>query len=132
MDIRHFYQEQFCLHSGSNAPCWKCPPCVSIFPKEKNGECHFILLIPISFGSLADSVLIQTLAEMTPGMVLDLEVQEVLGDGSVLFSEGPVPGLVLRASKYHRAGECISRPSWFVGETTCPLLPLLGTEFPNT
>lgn len=51
---------------------------------------------------------IQTLAEMTPGMVLDLEVQEVLGDGSVLFSEGPVPGLVLRASKYHRAGECIS------------------------
>lgn len=41
-------------------------------------------------------------------MALDLEVQEVLEDGSVLFSEGPVPGLVLRASKYHRAGECIS------------------------
>lgn len=52
-----------------------------------------------------DSVLIQTLAEMTPGMVLDLEVQEVLEDGSVVFSEGPVPGLVLRASKYHRAGQ---------------------------
>lgn len=63
------------------------------------------LLIPISFGSLADSVLIQTLAEMTPGMVLDLEVQEVLEDGSVVFSEGPVSGLVLRASKYHRAGK---------------------------
>lgn len=51
-------------------------------------------------------MLIQTLAEMIPGMVLDLEVQEVLGDGSVVFSEGPVPGLVLRASRYHRAGEC--------------------------
>ncbi|XP_060142041.1 protein RRP5 homolog isoform X3 [Globicephala melas] len=58
-----------------------------------------------SLMSNRDSVLIQTLAEMTPGMVLDLEVQEVLGDGSVLFSEGPVPGLVLRASKYHRAGQ---------------------------
>lgn len=52
-------------------------------------------------------MLIQTLAEMTPGMVLDLEVQEVLEDGSVLFSEGPVPGLVLRANRYHRAGECL-------------------------
>lgn len=51
-------------------------------------------------------MLIQTLAEMTPGMVLDLEVQEVLEDGSVVFCEGPVPGLVLRASKYHRAGKC--------------------------
>uniref|UniRef100_A0A8D1N005 Protein RRP5 homolog n=1 Tax=Sus scrofa TaxID=9823 RepID=A0A8D1N005_PIG len=58
-----------------------------------------------SLMSNRDSVLIQTLAEMTPGMVLDLEVQEVLEDGSVLFSEGPVPGLVLRASKYHRAGQ---------------------------
>ncbi|XP_036683832.1 protein RRP5 homolog isoform X2 [Balaenoptera musculus] len=58
-----------------------------------------------SLMSNRDSVLMQTLAEMTPGMVLDLEVQEVLGDGSVLFSEGPVPGLVLRASKYHRAGQ---------------------------
>ncbi|XP_036857188.1 protein RRP5 homolog [Manis javanica] len=52
-----------------------------------------------------DSVLIQTLAKMTPGMVLDLQVQEVLEDGSVVFSEGPVPGLVLRASKYHHAGQ---------------------------
>ncbi|KAM9702378.1 protein RRP5 homolog isoform 2-T2 [Dama dama] len=58
-----------------------------------------------SLMSNRDSVLIQTLAEMTPGMALDLEVQEVLEDGSVLFSEGPVPGLVLRASKYHRAGQ---------------------------
>ncbi|XP_039727234.1 protein RRP5 homolog isoform X2 [Pteropus medius] len=58
-----------------------------------------------SLMSNRDSVLIQTLAEMTPGMVLDLEVQEVLEDGSVIFSEGPVPGLVLRASKYHRAGQ---------------------------
>ncbi|XP_019580596.2 protein RRP5 homolog isoform X1 [Rhinolophus sinicus] len=58
-----------------------------------------------SLMSNRDSVLIQTLAEMTPGMVLDLEVQEVLEDGSVVFCEGPVPGLVLRASKYHRAGQ---------------------------
>ncbi|KAM7072820.1 protein RRP5 homolog isoform 1-T1 [Molossus nigricans] len=58
-----------------------------------------------SLMSNRDSVLIQTLAEMTPGMFLDLEVQEVLEDGSVVFSEGPVPGLVLRASKYHRAGQ---------------------------
>ncbi|XP_038296380.1 protein RRP5 homolog isoform X2 [Canis lupus familiaris] len=58
-----------------------------------------------SLMSNRDSVLIQTLAEMTPGMVLDLEVQEVLEDGSVVFSEGPVSGLVLRASKYHRAGQ---------------------------
>ncbi|XP_077604551.1 protein RRP5 homolog isoform X1 [Crocuta crocuta] len=57
-----------------------------------------------SLMSNRDSVLIQTLAEMIPGMVLDLEVQKVLEDGSVVFSEGPVPGLVLRASKYHRAG----------------------------
>lgn len=65
----------------------------------------FILLIPPAFGPVADSVLIQTLAEMTPGMVLDLVVQEVLEDGSVVFSGGPVPDLVLRASRYHRAGE---------------------------
>ncbi|XP_012659116.1 protein RRP5 homolog [Otolemur garnettii] len=52
-----------------------------------------------------DSILIQTLAEMTPGMILELVVQEVLEDGSVVFSGGPVPGLVLRASKYHRAGQ---------------------------
>lgn len=51
-------------------------------------------------------MLIQTLAKMTPGMVLDLQVQEVLEDGSVVFSEGPVPGLVLRARKHHHAGEC--------------------------
>ncbi|KAG8523597.1 Protein RRP5 [Galemys pyrenaicus] len=58
-----------------------------------------------SLMSNQDSVLIQTLAEMTPGMVLDLEVQAVLEDGSVVFSEGPVPGLVLRASRHHRAGQ---------------------------
>ncbi|KAM9197460.1 protein RRP5 homolog [Dugong dugon] len=58
-----------------------------------------------SLMSNRDSVLIQTLAEMNPGMILDLEVQEVLEDGSVVFSGGPVPGLVLRASKYHRAGQ---------------------------
>lgn len=80
----------------------------SRFLKEKNNKNVFCLLISVSFGPLVDSVLIQTLAEMTPGMILDLEVQEVLKDGSVVFSEGPVPGLVLRASKYHRAGECFS------------------------
>ncbi|XP_027785676.2 protein RRP5 homolog isoform X1 [Marmota flaviventris] len=58
-----------------------------------------------SLMSNQDSVLIQTLAEMTPGMVLDLVVQEVLEDGSVVFSGGPVPDLVLRASRYHRAGQ---------------------------
>ncbi|KAM6185656.1 protein RRP5 homolog [Rhynchocyon petersi] len=58
-----------------------------------------------SLMSNRDSVLIQTLAEMTPGMTLDLEVQEVLEDGSVVFSGGPVPDLVLKASKYHRAGQ---------------------------
>lgn len=57
----------------------------------------------------------QTLAEMTPGMILDLEVQEVLEDGSVVFSEGPVPGLVLRASKYHRAGEYFGLPTMVGG-----------------
>ncbi|XP_062957884.1 protein RRP5 homolog isoform X2 [Cynocephalus volans] len=58
-----------------------------------------------SLMSNRDSVLHQTLAEMTPGMFLDLAVQEVLEHGSVLFSGGPVPGLVLRASRYHRAGQ---------------------------
>nr|XP_004659438.2 protein RRP5 homolog isoform X1 [Jaculus jaculus] len=58
-----------------------------------------------SLMSSRDSVLIQTLAEMTPGMVLDLTVKEVLGDGSVVFSGGPVPDLVLRASRYHREGQ---------------------------
>uniref|UniRef100_M3ZCB8 Protein RRP5 homolog n=1 Tax=Nomascus leucogenys TaxID=61853 RepID=M3ZCB8_NOMLE len=58
-----------------------------------------------SLMSNRDSVLIQTLAEMTPGMFLDLVVQEVLEDGSVVFSGGPVPDLVLRASRYHRAGQ---------------------------
>ncbi|XP_028629899.1 protein RRP5 homolog [Grammomys surdaster] len=52
-----------------------------------------------------DSVLIQTLADMTPGMVLDAMVQEVLEDGSVVFSGLPVPDLILRASRYHRAGQ---------------------------
>lgn len=51
-----------------------------------------------------DSVLTQTLAEMTPGMVLDVMVQEVLEDGSVLFSCS-VPDLILRATSYHRAGQ---------------------------
>ncbi|XP_020036363.2 protein RRP5 homolog isoform X2 [Castor canadensis] len=60
-----------------------------------------------SLMSSRDSVLIQTLAEMTPGMVLDLVVQEVLEDGSVVFSGGPVPDLVLRASRYHRAGQVV-------------------------
>ena len=46
----------------------------------------------------------QTLAEMTPGMVLDVMVQKVLEDGSVVFS-GHVPDLILKASRYHRAGE---------------------------
>ncbi|XP_032137384.1 protein RRP5 homolog isoform X1 [Sapajus apella] len=59
----------------------------------------------LSLMSNRDSVLIQTLAEMTPGMFLDLVVQEVLEDGSVVFSGGPVPDLVLRASRYHRGGQ---------------------------
>ncbi|KAM6184088.1 protein RRP5 homolog [Erethizon dorsatum] len=58
-----------------------------------------------SLMSSQDSVLIQTLAKMTPGMVLDLVVQEVLEDGSVAFIGGPVPDLVLRANRYHRAGQ---------------------------
>ncbi|XP_005403867.1 PREDICTED: protein RRP5 homolog isoform X1 [Chinchilla lanigera] len=58
-----------------------------------------------SLMSSRDSVLIQTLAEMTPGTVLDLAVQEVLEDGSVAFSGSAVPDLVLRASRYHRAGQ---------------------------
>ncbi|XP_021007134.1 protein RRP5 homolog [Mus caroli] len=58
-----------------------------------------------SLMSNQDSVLIQTLADMTPGMVLDAVVHEVLEDGSVVFSSDPVPDLVLRASKYHRAGQ---------------------------
>ncbi|XP_037659989.1 protein RRP5 homolog isoform X3 [Choloepus didactylus] len=58
-----------------------------------------------SLMSNRDSLLIQRLSEMIPGMVLDLEVQEVLEDGSVIFSGGPVPDLVLRASRYHQAGQ---------------------------
>lgn len=58
-----------------------------------------------SLMSNQDSVLIQTLADMTPGMVLDAMVQEVLENGSVVFSGGPVPDLILRASRYHRAGQ---------------------------
>lgn len=96
-----------------------------MFPKEKKGD-YFCLLIPISFGSLADSVLIQTLAEMIPGMVLDLEVQKVLEDGSVVFSEGPVPGLVLRASKYHRAGEHFFSPFMVCGGDPWPIVPSPG------
>ncbi|XP_023571395.1 protein RRP5 homolog isoform X2 [Octodon degus] len=55
--------------------------------------------------SSQDSVLVQMLAKITPGTVLDLVVQEVLEDGSVAFSGGPEPTLVLRASRYHRAGQ---------------------------
>ncbi|XP_031246466.1 protein RRP5 homolog [Mastomys coucha] len=58
-----------------------------------------------SLMSNQDSVLIQTLADMTPGMILDVMVQEVLEDGSVVFSGGPVSDLILRASTYHRAGQ---------------------------
>ncbi|XP_036027752.1 protein RRP5 homolog [Onychomys torridus] len=58
-----------------------------------------------SLMSNQDSVLIQTLAEMTPGMVLDVVVQEVLEDDSVVFSGGPVPDLILKASRYHQAGQ---------------------------
>lgn len=58
-----------------------------------------------SLMSNQDSVLIQTLAEMIPGMVLDVMVQKVLEDGSVVFSGGPVPDLILKASRYHRAGQ---------------------------
>uniref|UniRef100_A0A8C6W9K4 Protein RRP5 homolog n=1 Tax=Nannospalax galili TaxID=1026970 RepID=A0A8C6W9K4_NANGA len=58
-----------------------------------------------SLMSNQDSVLFQTLAEMTPGMVLDLMVQEVLEDGSLVFSGGPVPDLMVRASRYHQAGQ---------------------------
>lgn len=70
-------------------------------------------------------MLIQTLAQMTPGMVLDLKVQEVLEDGSVTFSDGPVPGLVLRASRYHWTGEhCTPTGSW--GPRRPALLPAAG------
>ncbi|KAL1787295.1 RRP5-like [Sigmodon hispidus] len=58
-----------------------------------------------SLMSNQDSLLIQALAEITPGMILDVVVQEVLGDGSVVFSGGPVPDLILKASRYHRAGQ---------------------------
>lgn len=69
-------------------------------------------------------MLIQTLAEMTPGMVLDVMVQKVLEDGSVVFSGGPVPDLILKASRYHRAGEFAPR----VGRPCACLLPVLDTE----
>lgn len=67
-------------------------------------------------------MLIQTLAEMTPGMVLDVMVQKVLEDGSVVFSGGPVPDLILKASRYHRAGEFAPH----VWETLCLLAPCTG------
>lgn len=77
-------------------------------------------------------MLIQTLAKMTPGMILDLAVQEVLEDGSVLFSEGPVPGLVLRASKYHRAGECIPLvPLVVSGRDSLPVASSPGHRIPK-
>lgn len=68
-------------------------------------------------------MLIQTLADMTPGMVLDAMVQEVLEDGSVVFSGDPVPDLVLRASKYHRAGE-LTHQGWSV--RPCAAFPSAG------
>lgn len=77
---------------------------------------------------MVDSVLIQTLADMTPGMVLDAVVHEVLEDGSVVFSSDPVPDLVLRASRYHRAGE-LTHHGWLVRPCASP--PLLDTEFPR-
>lgn len=69
-------------------------------------------------------MLIQTLAEMTSGMVLDVMVQKVLEDGSVVFSGGPVPDLILKASRYHRAGEFAPH----VGRPCACLLPVLDTE----
>ncbi|XP_007665837.1 protein RRP5 homolog isoform X2 [Ornithorhynchus anatinus] len=52
-----------------------------------------------------DNTLIQFLASLTPGLRLNLIVQEVLEGGSVTFSGGLGPGLVLSASKYHVGGE---------------------------
>ncbi|XP_043843278.1 protein RRP5 homolog [Dromiciops gliroides] len=60
-----------------------------------------------SLMSNRDSVLSQTLAEMTPGLLVDLVVQDTAGDGSVVFSSGSVPGLVLRASRYHQGGKAM-------------------------
>uniref|UniRef100_A0A5F8H2Q7 Protein RRP5 homolog n=1 Tax=Monodelphis domestica TaxID=13616 RepID=A0A5F8H2Q7_MONDO len=60
-----------------------------------------------SLMSSRDSVLTQTLAEMTPGLLVDLVVQDMSSDGSLVFSNGSVPGLVLRASKYHQGGKAV-------------------------
>ncbi|XP_068954963.1 protein RRP5 homolog [Petaurus breviceps papuanus] len=57
--------------------------------------------------SSRDSVLTQTLAEMTPGLLVDLVVQDMSSDGSLMFSSGSVPGLVLRASRYHQGGKAV-------------------------
>lgn len=56
---------------------------------------------------------------MTPGMILDVMVQEVLEDGSVVFSGGPVSDLILRASTYHRAGE-FAHHEWLVRPCASP------------
>ncbi|XP_020823426.1 protein RRP5 homolog isoform X1 [Phascolarctos cinereus] len=58
-----------------------------------------------SLMSSRDSILTQTLAEMSPGLLVDLVVQDMSGDGSLMFSSGSVPGLVLRASRYHQGGK---------------------------
>ncbi|XP_051837292.1 protein RRP5 homolog isoform X1 [Antechinus flavipes] len=58
-----------------------------------------------SLMSSRDSMLTQTLAEITPGLLMDLVVQDMSSDGSLMFSSGSVPGLVLRASKYHQGGK---------------------------
>ncbi|XP_072477530.1 protein RRP5 homolog isoform X2 [Notamacropus eugenii] len=60
-----------------------------------------------SLMSSRDSLLTQTLAEMTPGLVVDLVVEDMSSDGSLTFSNGSVPGLVLRASIYHQGGKVV-------------------------
>ncbi|XP_036591860.1 protein RRP5 homolog [Trichosurus vulpecula] len=60
-----------------------------------------------SLMSSRDSVLTQTLAEMTPGLLVDLVVHDMASDGSLMFSNGSVPGLVVRASRYHQGGKAL-------------------------
>ncbi|XP_074089895.1 protein RRP5 homolog [Macrotis lagotis] len=54
-----------------------------------------------------DSVLTQTLAEMTPGLLVDLVVQDMSSDGSLIFSNGSLPSLVMKASRYHQGGKIV-------------------------